>query len=461
MNIILVVSDTFRRDHLPCYGNRTVHAPAFSAFAERGLVFEDCRAASFPTVPCRADLMTGRYTFAYKDWGPLGVEEQTLAHALSTGGYLTCGIVDTPFFVRNGYGFDRGFHDFQWIRGQRQGPERDDVQLRWRAEEDRFAASTFSAATDWLERHHRERFFLYVDTWDPHEPWDPPAHYVRRYLPDYAGEQVGPSYWDWKERGLTQRDLDVAHACYMGEISMVDAAFGALIARLDALGIADDTAVFFTSDHGYYFGEHGQLGKTRFRWEGDVPFEEGWIRGIKIGYVHRSPLHNEVTRVPLLARIPGVTPRRVSGLVSLPDLMPTILELAGVQPPPRVLASSLMPLIQGRTTKVHDFVVTSAALHDPGEVSRMVDDQVREIVEGSPSTITDGEWDLLYSTNDEPVELYRTVEDPGHARNVFAEHRAVAERLHAAFRDWLTRVGAPPSAVAARQRLPRAGGGAA
>lgn len=456
MNIVLVVSDTFRRDHLPCYGHPTVYAPYLTDFAKDALVFEDCRAGSFPTVPCRADLMTGRYTFAYKDWGPLGPEEQTLAHALSTHGYLTCGIVDTPFFLRNGYGFDRGFHDFQWVRGQRQGPERDDVQSNWRAEADRFAPSTFSAAGDWLERHHREQFFLYVDTWDPHEPWDPPAHYVRRYLPDYADEQVAPAYWDWKERGLTQRDLDVAHACYMGEISMVDNAFGGLLDRLSSLGVLEDTAVFFTSDHGYYFGEHGQLGKSRFRWAGDVPFEDGWIRGIKMGYVHRSPLHNEVTRVPLLARIPGVKPRRVSGLVSLPDLMPTILELAGVEPPSRVLASSLVPLIQGRVDKVHNFVVTSAALHNPGEVSRMVDDQVREIVEGSPSTITDGEWDLLYSTNDEPVELYRTREDPGHTQNLFAANRAVAERMRGAYREWLVRVGAPEAALVARERLPTA-----
>ena len=455
MNIVVVVSDTFRRDHLPCYGNRTVYAPRLTAFAQEALVFEDCRPASFPTVPARADLMTGRYTFAYQDWGPLGFEEQTLAHALSSHGYLTCGIADTPFFLRNGYGFDRGFHDFQWIRGQRQGPERDDVQASWRGEADRFAPSTFRAASDWLERNHRERFFLYVDTWDPHEPWDPPAHYVRRYLADYDGAQVAPTYWNWKERGLTERDLEVAHACYMGEISMVDHAFGALLDRLSSLGVLDDTAIFFTSDHGYYFGEHGQLGKSRFRWAGDVPFEDGWIQGVKMGYIHRSPLHNEVTRVPLLARIPGVAPRRVAGLVQLPDVMPTILELAGVEPPSRVLSTSLLPLALGRVQRGHDFAVTSAALHNPGEVSRMVDDQVREIVEGSPSTITDGEWDLLYSTNDEPIELYRTREDPGHTQNVVAGNRPVAEAMHRTFRDWLATVGAPESALAARERLPR------
>ena len=217
MTLGVVVSDTFRRDHLPCYGNPTVYAPRLTAFAKEALVFEDCRPASFPTVPARADLMTGRYTFAYKDWGPLGLEEQTLAHALSTHGYLTCGIADTPFFMRNGYGFDRGFQDFQWVRGQRQGPERDDVQRGWRGEADHFPPSTFRAASEWLEGHHRTPFFLYVDTWDPHEPWDPPAHYVRRYLQDYAGAQVAPTYWDWKERGLTERDLDILAPLYVHE----------------------------------------------------------------------------------------------------------------------------------------------------------------------------------------------------------------------------------------------------
>jgi arylsulfatase A-like enzyme len=196
MNIVLIISDTFRADHLPCYGNRTVIAPNLSSFAERSFIFDNFYSGSFPTVPARADIMTGKYTFTYMGWEPLPQNEITLASSLTEAGWLTTGIADTPFLVRNGYGYDRGFQDFLWIRGQRSGTEHDDVVSLRVKEEDYFAPRTFKTAIDWLERHHKEHFFLYIDTWDPHEPWDPPAYYVKPYYPDYAGEIVSPNYWN-------------------------------------------------------------------------------------------------------------------------------------------------------------------------------------------------------------------------------------------------------------------------
>ena len=152
MNIILVISDTFRRDHLPCYGNKKVITPNLDAFAKETLIFEDAYPVSFPTVPARADILTGRYTFLYQGWGPLSQDEITLPQCLSKAGYNTFGIADTPFMIRNGYGQDRGFDDFVYIRGQRHGPEHDDVYSLMRTEEDRFAPQTLKGAADWLER---------------------------------------------------------------------------------------------------------------------------------------------------------------------------------------------------------------------------------------------------------------------------------------------------------------------
>ncbi len=455
MNIILLVADTLRRDHLPVYGNRSVIAPNFTALAEDSLVFDNCFAASFPTVPARADIMTGRYTFTYLDWAPLPQSEITLAQQLNRAGYLTFGIADTPFFLRNGYGYDRGFQDFQWIRGQRSGPEHDDVVMRRKSEQDYFAPMTLNGAAEWLERHHREKFFLYVDTWDPHEPWDPPHYYVRPYYPPYAGEQIAPNYWNWREDGFTEKDLEIARACYCGEITMVDRWFGILMERLGTLGLLDDTAIIVTSDHGFYFGEHDQFGKRRFRWPGNLPIEEGFARGMTLGQglTYRSALHNEVTRVPLLVRLPKATPRRIDGLVSLPDLMPTILELGGAEIPPRAQARSLIPLIQGQASQGHDFVVTSAPFEEVGNVSKTVDDQGRETVEISPSTITDGTWDLLYAVHGAPVELYRTVEDPGHRQNVITEYRDAAASLHSKFVRWLEQMGTKDKFLDPRRAL--------
>jgi len=187
MNIVVVVSDTLRQDYLPCYGNRTVIAPNLESFAEKALVFDRFHAASFPTVPCRADLFTGRYTFLYLPWGPLPQNETTLAELLTRAGYTTGAVVDTPFLARSGYGQDRGFQDFIYIRGQLNRTQREPMR-RWKSysESEAYCApKTFKEAADWVEQHYREKFFLYIDTWDPHEPWDPPEYYVHPYYPDY------------------------------------------------------------------------------------------------------------------------------------------------------------------------------------------------------------------------------------------------------------------------------------
>ncbi len=454
-NLVLIVSDTFRRDHLPCYGNRNILAPNLSAFADRTCVFDNFHAASFPTVPARADIMTGRYTFTYLDWAPLPQNEVTLADCLSAAGYLTTAIADTPFLIRNGYGYDRGFQDFIWIRGQRSGPEHNDVIQTRRSEKDYFAPRTFKTAMDWLERHHKERFFLYIDTWDPHEPWDPPEHYVKPYYPDYAGEIITPNYWYWREDGYSERDLEIARACYCGEISMIDHWFGLFLDRLETLGLRENTVIIFTTDHGFYFGEHDMFGKKRFRWPGNLRFEEGFTKGYKVGdqYSYRSPLHRELGHIPLLVHLPGVEPRRAKGLASLPDLTPTLLELAGAPIPPSVQAMSLLPLIRGQTEKIHDFVVTSSPLETVGDYQKVVDDQPRKVIELSPSTIITEEWDMFFSATGETVELYDAKKDSQHFSNVAGKNRAIVKKIHADYMQWLMEMGTPEQRLTTRLQL--------
>ena len=98
-------------------------------------------------------------------------------------------------------------------------------------------------------------------------------------MPDYNGEHVYPAYWDWQDAGYSERDLEIAKATYMGEITMVDRWFGLLIDRLKSLGLYDDTAILFVSDHGFYFGEFGIFGKRRFRWpDNTIPVMEAMAR---------------------------------------------------------------------------------------------------------------------------------------------------------------------------------------
>lgn len=457
MNILVVVSDTLRRDYLSFYKKTNAIAPNLEDFAQQSIVFDRCYPASFPTVPARSDLMTGRYTFTYLPWGPLPQGEITLPDCMTKAGYTTTGIADTPFFVRNGYGHDRGFSDFYWIRGQRSGLEHDDVARNRHSEEDYFAPMTFATAIDWISNHHDEKFFLYVDTWDPHEPWDPPDHYVKQYLPEYSGEVVEPCYWYWREDGYSERDLEIARACYMGEITMVDVWFGKLVDRMRELNLLDNTAIIFVSDHGFYFGEHGLFGKRRFRWPGNkYTFEEGWSQGLKVEdqTLYRSPLYNELIRVPFLARIPGIEGKRIKSLVSLPDIMPTVLDLAGVPVPRTVQAKSLVKLMHTGDDgdSPNEIVVVSAPLEVKGEISRTVDDKQREIIEISPCTLVTDDWVFLYAAEGQPVELYARG-DEEQKTNVAEANPEIVRHLHEKYVDFLSNADTPKAHMRSRIRL--------
>ena len=321
MNIIVIVSDTFRQDHLGCYGNTEVRTPHLDRLAARSIQFERCYCASVPTVPARADFYTGRYTFSYLGWNALPRSEVILPALLRDAGYETLAAVDTPFLPRIGYGYDRGFTDFRFIDGQYGSREGRRVTYERRFERDYFAPKTIAAAEELLEYHYKKPFFLYIDMWDPHEPWDPPAWYVTPHYPDYDGRVVHPVYGNYQELGVSEEDLRIAHACYCGEIAMVDQHVGRLLDKVEAMGLWDETIIVFVSDHGYFFGEHGFFGKGRVKRGDDVKAKYGgqvWVQ---------SPLYQELIRVPLLMSVPGVAPQKVNDLVSWVDLMPTLLDL--------------------------------------------------------------------------------------------------------------------------------------
>ena len=216
-NVVVIVADTFRRDHLGAYGNPYISTPHIDEFARSSVVFDRHVISSFPTMPARADILTGTFSYTHMGWEPLPRHLTTLPGALSKAGYHTMGVVDTPFFIRNGFGYDRGFDDFVWVRGQGDDTrphERSDYRQTWRSESDRLVACTITEAEQWLERHYKEQFFLYVDTWDPHEPWDAPEYYTSLYRAGYEGRQIYPSYGRWEDAGLTRDDVDLAHATY-------------------------------------------------------------------------------------------------------------------------------------------------------------------------------------------------------------------------------------------------------
>ncbi len=442
MNIIIVVSDTFRKDHLGCYGNMEISTPNLDRFAKKCIQFNNAFAASFPTMPNRADLFTGRFTFSYLGWGALPREEKTLADSLQKAGYTTVGVVDTPFFLREGYGYDRGFEDFEWIPGQsiKAWPkQRSRVCQERRHEEDYFAPRTMTVAEKCLERYYKQRFFLYVDTWDPHEPWDPPSWYVEPYYPDYTSQTVEPCYGDWQKCGLKKEEVEIAHACYCGEVTMVDRWIGRLLNRVESMGLLNNTIIVFTSDHGFYFGEHGYLGKL-IRDE-----NEDWCY---------SPLYQEITRIPLLVYVPELKTRQTDAFVQPPDLMPTLLDLVEVESPQELQGRSFSSVLKGEKETFRDLAVTSLSLLcSPGEKTRAVHGLERRVKEPLPSTITTQEWTLLYSIENHPAELYNIRRDPSQSQNVLNENFGMAQDLHRRFIEFLKKIDTKQRYLGARREI--------
>jgi arylsulfatase A-like enzyme len=427
-NVVMVVCDTFRRDHIGAYGNETIRTPNLDALARDAVVFDHHLISSFPTMPARADFLTGQFAFTFMGWEPLPAGLETLPGQLSANGYLTMGVVDTPFFIRNGYAYDRGFDDFIWIRGQgddTRPQERTDARLTWTAEADRLVARTMTAAESWLERHYKEPFFLYVDTWDPHEPWDAPDYYAALYKPDYDGRHIYPCYGRWQEHGLTEEDMDTVRASYCGEVTMVDRWLGRLLDKLEVLGLRERTYIVFTSDHGFYFGEHGYFGKAEWFHdpeavlapEADVPdwLPQSWL--LTVGW---SPLYQELTRVPLMMRGPGLEPGRRAQLTTAPDIAPTILDLVGAEAPGTMRGRSFRAALRGERGEHRPFVVSSWPLYfAEGEMTSAVDSRPRRIARYMPLTVASRMRSLILGGPTEEPELYDLETDPGEQVNIW------------------------------------------
>ncbi|OGO30756.1 MAG: hypothetical protein A2Z29_03635 [Chloroflexi bacterium RBG_16_56_11] len=465
MNVIWIIADTFRRDALGAYGNKTIRTPSLDSLAAKSTRFNRHYAANFPTVPARADFLTGRWTMSYMQWEPLHDDEVTLPQLLSAKGIPTCAVVDTPFYLRRGMNYDRGFKNFFEIPGQTVSTDE-----TWSYESDRFAPRTFTQAMKWLENHHKENFFLYIDTWDPHEPWDAPSYYTELYWPDYDGEIIDPVYGHWKDvPGFTKKKIKKALATYWGEITMVDTWIGHLLRHMENLNLMDNTAIIFTTDHGFYFGEHpdlfGKVTRARDASGKNIMLQQSKPDGqpreqndpkptdvLGEAWDH-SPLYEEIAAIPLLIHVPGCKPAAYDGLTSAVDLMPTVMDIMGQEIPGFVEGMSLLPAVKNPSVPGRDFVLTTHLFVNPGECVRSVDDVSRIMAKSSATTVTTREWALLYVVDAGLSELYHLPTDPKQEKNVIKQHPEIARQLHEHMVRFMRETGVPKQKLEPRLQL--------
>ncbi len=363
-NVVVVIIDSLRKDHVGAYGNEWIRTPNIDALAKESLRFSRAYPESLPTICARRAIHTGMRTFPFKDrpleqadapaygWLPIPWEQTTLAEILEAEGYQTVLVTDTYHQFKPHMDFHRGFKVYNWIRGQENDPYKppsslsEEVLQRYmlhgegnkarqylantrgrRTEDDWFAPRVFLRSIELLEgASRREPFFLVVDNYDPHEPWDPPENYTRLYDPD-GYEDPEPFTSVYGDDGyLTERQLGRMRNLYAAEVTMVDHWLGNFLERADELGVMENTLLILLSDHGHALGEHGYTGKPHYA------------------------LWPELTDIVFLLRHPG---GKGSGEVSdhyasTHDVAPTVLGALGVEPPSPMQGQDLSVLLDGK-----------------------------------------------------------------------------------------------------------------
>jgi arylsulfatase A-like enzyme len=372
VNVVLIILDTLRRDHVGAYGNQWIATPNLDRLASESVLFTRAYPESLPTLPVRRALHTGKRTFPFHGhrdykgdfsgapgWGPIPEEQDTMSEILSELGYRTAFITDTYHHFKPSKNFHRGFQQWTWIRGQEVDPYRtgpatpkarqaahipDALKGNPRlirllrqyllnnsyrmTEQDYYPARVFTEAARWVwDNQDAEKSFLVVDSFDPHEPWDPPAYYRRLYDSDDDVVDVIHSPYDRWEGRLTPRQVRRVQANYAGEVTMVDRWLGYFIETLRSTGWLEDTVVAVISDHGHNLGID--------------PGDKGLIS--KQGH----PMTHAVADLVMMVRHPeGVSAgTKCDVLCYNHDLTSTLMAMIGVEPEQEMDGIDLGPMM--------------------------------------------------------------------------------------------------------------------
>ena len=321
-NVVLISLDSLRADHVGCYGYERETTPAVDRLAAEGARFAEAIATSSWTLPTHLTMFTSRYQISHgvvHDRVALSPAVPTLGEIMKANGYATAGFVSAPYVAAH-YGYARGMDVYVDLSA--------DYGHRREARSEIVSPKLNDLALPWLEQHKDERFFLFVHNFDIHYDYIPPPPYDTMFDPDYAGTMDGTDFIERADvnRRMDRRDLDHILALYDGEIRFADDHVGRLLAKIDELGLSDDTLVIVLSDHGDEFFEHGNKG-------------------------HHRTVYEEVLRIPFVLRWPGKVPAGlvVAEPVSLVDLMPTILDLLDIEGPPGMEGRSLVSTLAGES----------------------------------------------------------------------------------------------------------------
>ncbi|MBN2715349.1 MAG: sulfatase [Deltaproteobacteria bacterium] len=324
-NVVVLLVDTLRADKLKSYGNRRVKTNGMDAFVTESVLFENCQSNSNWTKPSCASVLTGLHPDSHKARGhssTLNKSVKMVSEMFREKGFQTAA------FVANGYlatefGFNRGWNKYvNYIRENKNSD----------------AENVFRDALKFIDDAKDTPFLAYIQTIDPHVPYDPPAEDLKLYdARPYEGpvspRSTGNLLEEYKRKQVTLNSRDKRHleALYDGEVTYHDRQFSKFISDLKKRGVLDDTLFVVCADHGEEFFEHESVG-------------------------HGHTLYQELLHVPLIVRAPGLVPRnaRVTAKASLSDIVPTVLDGTGTERPAEVEGRSLIAEANGDTANPFD-----------------------------------------------------------------------------------------------------------
>jgi arylsulfatase len=397
VNVIILMVDTLRADHMSTYGYDRRTTPFISQFASQAVVFEHARSQASCTFPSVNSLLTSRNPaiFNRQGKGQLGIPDEypSIAEILKEQGYRTIAVSASPIVCATPSdmnpigGFDRGFDVFvedpQWGSGAR-------------------VNRAVFRQLDTIE----EPFFLYAHYMDVHGPYRPPARYEKRFAGEYEGFEFikrgspvpigkmlynnGPTF------DITDRDIQHLVDLYDDEIRYFDGVFRRLVKNLKQRDLLDRTIIVLTADHGEEFLEHGHIKHCRGVWD-------------------------TVTRVPLIFRFPSIEGGlRIDGAVQNLDIVPTLLDYLGIQTEGLELeGKSLLPLVE-RQEPSREYAFADQREHRSAD---------------------DGHFQLILDGEDGTMTLFDLRSDPLEQHDLFSPDHPEVPGLSEALNRWLTDTG--------------------
>ena len=433
--------DSLRRDHVGAYGNTWIKTPNIDQLASEGVRFINAYPEALPTIPVRRAMHTGMRTFPCRNykaakgdvvlipgWQPIPEDQITLAEIFRHKGYVTGLFASTHHIFKPSMNFHRGYTCWEFIRGQEadhyKRPLEGDVTnldnlpceemfgivghslpyclenvIDWGEESDWFAPRTFGAAAKWLEENSDNSFFLVIDEFDPHEPWNPPLPYLEQYfdVDSYNGRRIIPTLGG--PNSFRPGELEYVLASYAGEVTHCDHYVGVLLNKIKSLGLWDNTVVALVSDHGHNIMDHGVMHK--------IP-DHMYRELMDLVYIIKSPEEDYC----------GV---ECDAYVAHHDIPVTLMEMSGINPPEGLDGRNVWKWVTGDAPRTRDY---ATCIFYPWLWTR------------------DSQYVYMTDNEKKMEKLYDIEADPFEKYDISSEHPDICKRLRQ--RIWNEAGGDPP-----------------